>query len=198
MNIAAQIRARLAVAALAALVLCLPALADQPDPGAETSGAAGRSVSGLGGPPITLSGGAPSIDILLDEFLAAVERKDLAALERLRLTKEEYTRIIVPGQVKKGEPPLQTFEKANEVFWGMLNTRSRYTIESLVNEHGGRHYVRRQLQLTEPVREFAWYTAYGGVDLTVWDEKGQDYELVTGWIAKVEGAHKFIAFSRAD
>jgi len=193
-----QTRVRLTSAALAILLLCLPALGDDRPASASLPVAAGESAAVPTGPPIKLSGGAPSVDVLLDEFLAAVEHKDLAALERLRLTKEEYTRIIVPGQVRKGQPPLQTFEKANDVFWGMMNTRSRYTIESLVNEHGGRHYVRRQLEFTEPTREFAWYTAYGGVELTLWNDQGQDYELATGWIAEVDGSYKFIAFSRAD
>jgi hypothetical protein len=150
-------------------------------------------------PPITLTGGAPSIDTLLDEFLAAVEQKDKDALHRLRLTKAEYTEIIVPGEVPTGQPPRQTFEQVNDVFWGMLDTKSRYTADAIVNDFGGRHYVERQLELTygNP-REWAWYTGHGEVRLRLKDETGQPYELRTGWIAEVDGRFKFIGFNWDD
>jgi hypothetical protein len=163
---------------------------------AEGRSAASSAATPPAGPPIQLSGGAPSVDKLLDEFLDGIERKDVAALHGLRLTKEEYTQIIVPGEVPKGEPPRQTFDKVNDVFWGMLNARSRYTLDAIVNKFGGRHYVKRQLEFTEsPAKEWAWYTGHGEVRLWLWDEAGLQYELRTGWIAEVGGTYKFIGFN---
>src|SRR5512144_729635 len=53
--------------------------------------------------PIGIDGGAPSLDELLSEFLDAVERRDTEAMNRLRLTKDEYQRIIIPGTVPPGQ-----------------------------------------------------------------------------------------------
>ena len=169
------------------------------EPAAPAAAAPASAAAASSKPPIGLSGGAPSIDALLDQFLAALEQKDTQALERLRLTKEEYTQIVMPGTVTKGQPPLQTFEKANDVAWGLLNARSHYTLEAMISGYGGRHYVKRQLEFSEsPPREYAWYIAYGGTRLTLWDEQGEAHELSTGWIADVDGSHKFIGFNRSD
>ena len=54
------------------------------------------------GPPITFTDGAPSVESLMDQFLDALARQDEAALTRLRVSKEEYTRIIMPGQIGGG------------------------------------------------------------------------------------------------
>jgi hypothetical protein len=169
-------------------------------PAAGGAAAAAARVADAGArPPIALTGGAPSIDELLDEFLTAVEQRDKDALHRLRLTRAEYTEIIVPGEVPKGQPPRQTFEQVNDVFWGMLDTKSRYTADAIVNDFGGRHYVERTLELTyRNPREWAWYTGHGEVRLRLRDETGRPYELRTGWIAEVDGRFKFIGFNWDD
>jgi hypothetical protein len=146
-------------------------------------------------PPRSLSGGAPSLEALIDEFLAAIEERDKEALHRLRLTKEEYTEIIVPGEVPKGQPPRQTFTEVNDVFWGILDTKSRYVADMLVSTYGGRHYVDRRLELTKGTREWAWYTGHGELRLTLSDAAGEEVQLRSGWIAEVGGRYKFIGFN---
>ena len=147
-------------------------------------------------PALGLSGGAASIDALIEQFLAALKAGDTAALHRLRLTKEEYVGIIVPGEVAVGQPPRQTFEKVNDVFFGMLDSKSRYTADALVQGFQGREFVSHRLRLTEGTRPYAWYTAHGQVRLTLVDADGKESELATGWIAEVDGRFKFIALNR--
>lgn len=146
-------------------------------------------------PPAGLSGGAASIDALLDQFLAAVTAGDLEALNRLRVTDQEYGSIIVPGMVAKGEPPRATFEKVNSVFFGMLNTRSHYAAQALIDRFKGKTLTRRELSFTKGVQDWAWYTARGDTFLVVTDEQGERYEFKTGWIAEVDGRFKFIGFN---
>ncbi|MBX3028483.1 hypothetical protein KF840_26615 [bacterium] len=146
-------------------------------------------------PPFGFTGGAESTEALLDQFLAAITAGDLEALHRLRVTKEEYGAIIVPGMTPKGQPPRTTFEKVNTVFFGMLDSRSRYAAKALVDRFQGKRIVSRQVTFSKPTQEWAWYTARGELRLVVVDDQGESYELKSGWIADVDGRYKFIAFN---
>lgn len=180
----------------AILVLSLLGMAAMPCAAAAERGSAVKQPEAH--PPRSLSGGAPSLEALVDAFLAAIEKQDHQALHRLRLTKEEYTEIIVPGAVPKGQPPRQTFAEVNDVFWGILDTKSRYVADMLVATYGGRHYVDRRLELTRGVREWAWFTGHGELRLTLSDAAGEKVQLRSGWIAEVGGRYKFIGFHSSD
>jgi hypothetical protein len=149
--------------------------------------------------PIGLGGGAPSIDALLGEFLDAVERQDVDAMHRLRVSKDEYQRIIVPGMVEPGAPPRRISEQPRELFWQINDRKSRYAAEAIAHQYGGRHYTSRDLRLTRGTREFAWYTVHGQIrlDLRALDLPGTA-ELRTGSIAEIDGRYKFIAFQWDD
>lgn len=150
-------------------------------------------------PPIIFLGGRPSVDALLDEFLSAVERKDLAALHKLRVTREEYLEIIVPGMVEKGQPPRRVSEEPREFFWKLLDRKSQYAAEAIVERYGGRHYVSRSLRYSKGSNEYAWYRTHGQVRLDLVDADAEGpFELRTGPIAEVAGQYKFIAFNWDD
>ena len=149
-------------------------------------------------PPFGFSGGADSLDALIDQFLAAVKAGDMDAVQRLRVTKAEYENIIVPGEAPKGQPPRQTFQKANDVFFGMLDSRSRYAAENIVDRFKGKEFVRRELELSKGTREFIWFTGRGEVRLTLFDADGNRALLKTGWAAEVDGRYKFIGFNWND
>ncbi|MFN8642885.1 MAG: hypothetical protein U0802_14995 [Candidatus Binatia bacterium] len=146
-------------------------------------------------PPFGLSGGADSQEALLDQFVAGLTAGDMDALNRLRVTQQEYGSIIVPGMVAKGTPPRTTFEKVNIVFFGMLDSRSRYALQALVERFKGKKIVRREVRFTEPTQEWAWYTARGDTALVLVDDQGERYEMKTGWIAEVDGHFKFVGFN---
>lgn len=146
-------------------------------------------------PPFGFTGGAASEAALVDQFLAGMLAGDLDALNRLRVTKEEYGSIIVPGMVEKGKPPRTTFEKVNAVFYGMMDSRSRYALQALVDRFKGKKIVRHEVSFTEPPQEWAWYSAKGDTFIVLFDEAGERYEMKTGWIAEVDGRFKFIGFN---
>jgi hypothetical protein len=180
------------------LVLCVLArpsfspAAESPTP---TAPVAVRTVWSGDEPPIGFTGGAASLDALIDQFLAAVKAGDLEALHRLRVSAAEYGSIIVPGEVPKGQPPRQTFAKVNDVFYGMLDSRSRYAAQNIVDRFKGRDFVRHELALSKGTREWAWYTGRGEVRLTLVDAGGEKELLKTGWTAEVGGRFKFIGFN---
>jgi len=146
-------------------------------------------------PKRQLANGAPSVDALLDEFLAALAAKDEQGLHRLRVTEVEYRQIIIPGTVKEGEPPRKVEAKPSEYFWRMLDQKSKDTGYVMMQRFGGQHYKRKEVTFTKGVRKFAWYTAIGEVRLQIEDEKGIEQVLPTGTIAEVSGRYKFIGFN---
>lgn len=144
---------------------------------------------------LRLQNGASSVDELLDRFLAALEKEDMASLNGLRVTKSEYLDIIVPGTVEKGKPPRQISEKPKEYFWGTMDFKAREFAKILTQRYGGRHYSRHQLRYTDPPKEYAWYNAWGQVRLDLTSgEEDKVYHLETGWIVEVDGQYKFMSF----
>ncbi len=142
-----------------------------------------------------LDGGASSIDALLDEFLIALQTKDVRALTRLRVTEAEYRTIIIPGTVKPGEPLREVAAAPSLFFWRMLDQKSEDVARVLFEGFGGRALARRELRFTKGTRQFAAYTAHGDVRLVVLNEFGEQRELRTGTIAEVGGQYKFIGFN---
>jgi len=146
-------------------------------------------------PPFGFTGGADSQDALLDQFLAAITSGDLTKLNGLRVTSDEYGSIIVPGMSPKGQPPRTTFAKVNAVFFGMLDSRSRYATQALIERFKDKKIVRREVTFTKPTQEWLWYTARGELRLVLFDDQGERYEMKSGWIAEVDGRFKFIGFN---
>jgi len=187
---------RVACLITACCLLALPSLSAAEAPAATPSPV--PTVWSGGKPPFGFTGGADSTDALIDQFLAALTAGDLAALKPLRVTQEEYGSIIVPGMVEKGKEPRTTFEKANQVFFGMLDSRSRYAAQALIDRFKGKKIVRREVSFTKPPQEWAWYNARGDLHMILFDDQGQSYEMKSGWIAEVDGRFKFIGFNWKD
>jgi len=142
-----------------------------------------------------LSGGAKSIDALLDAFLKALQAKDEQALTQLRVDHREYREVIIPGTVKPGQPPRNVPEETAEFFWSMINQKSLDVGYALMKNFGGHQYTRKEVTYSKGTREFGWYKAHGDVRLQLEDEHGAMRELHTGAIAEVDGRYKFIGFN---
>jgi len=180
----------------------LATIAAERGPSTKTEAAAGPQhidaapAAGPAGPPITFTDGALSIDALIAEFLDAVEHKDEAALHRLRVTKQEYQQIIVPGTAEKGQLPRQISEMPREFFWSLTDRKSRYAAENILQNFGGLHFTSHDVRFTKGVNEYLWYTAYGQVRIDLRRPENPDVmHLKTGTIAKVDDRYKFLAFN---
>ena len=141
---------------------------------------------------------APSVDVLMDEFVQALAKKDMDALTRLRVTRSEYTDLIVPGTVPVGQPLRSVSEQPKEYYWNLLDTKSHYYADNLVGLFGGRTYRNRELRFSRPTKEYAWYTAVGQVRLELQGDDDRTYHLLTGWLAEVDGKYKFISYEYND
>ena len=155
----------------------------------------GASVSEQAGVPFK---GAPSVDALVDQFVAGVAAKDTGTLHTLRVNEAEYRRIIVPGSAPVGKTPTYVADMSNEFFWRMLDQKSRDFLDVVLNDYGGHPLQRGQVTYTKKPRQYAWYRAYGEVRIPVSDGQGHTALLKSGWIAEVDGQYKFIGFNWDD
>lgn len=149
--------------------------------------------------PFEFEGGASSVEQLADRLLMALEANDESALHELRVTKDEYNRIVVPGTVEPGQPPRQSSDHAKTVFWNLLNQRSEDFARAMLAQFGG-----QPLQRTGPVQfagtphRYAWYDALGQLRIPV-NATTADAEMVrTGWAIGVNGRYKLIGLAWDD
>jgi len=151
----------------------------------------------LPGPDLPqLTDGAPSVEALLERFLAALAARDRDALDRLRVTETEYRTFIMPGNVAPGDAPRYLPDDTAAFFWSLLDTKSRYAELGLLDQLGGAHYRLTDHQFLKGTRQRAWYTVRGQLLLTLEDESGERHEVRTGSIAEMNGTCKFVSFVR--
>lgn len=160
------------------------------------AGITGGAIRPSDSPVPRLRGGAKSMEELLDRFQRGLEAKDRGALIDLRVTKDEYQNVIVPGSVKPGEPPQVLGEEAGEYYYSLLHTKSLYNRKALLREFGGKKLSVRSYRFEKGEKEYAEYRAYRRLVMDVVDGDGRSYELQTGSIAEVDGRFKFISYIR--
>ena len=139
---------------------------------------------------------APSIDDLVGRFLEALRARDRKALHALRVTKDEYVDLILPGSVPQGAPLRDWPAQVNDYYWSVLHTKSTYYEADIVAGLGGHHYTVEGVAYRKGTQTYATYTAHKQLALTVRDEDGNEREIRTGSIAEVNGRYKFISFIR--
>jgi len=143
-----------------------------------------------------LKGGASSTDDLIERLLVSLKNNDAAALRGLRVTQDEYLRVILPGSVKPGEPVRHWPDDASQYFWGQLDAKSIYSEEALLQLFGGHTYRVKAVRWDKGTQQYATYQAYKQLRLDLVGEDGQEAHLETGSIAEVDGRFKFISFRR--
>ena len=104
-----------------------------------SGGSTGASPSSNTASSYHLSGGESSIDGLLDKFRQALETKDKQLLRQLRVTRQEYLDIIMPGSVDENQPRATYNDTARNYFWGILNGKSIYVEANLLYDFGESH-----------------------------------------------------------
>lgn len=146
--------------------------------------------------PRGLTGGAASLDELVDAFLAELRARDREGLEALRVNEEEYRSILVPGSVDPGKPPQKMSEDGLRYFWTEMSQKSAAHREAILKAFGGRSLARVRYGFEKGVRDFAGYRAYEKLVLVLRDEKGAEVEIHTGSIVERDGRFKFASFIR--
>jgi len=145
-------------------------------------------------PQLEFTNASSSIEDLVDRFLRAVEAGNQQAVDSLRVTEDEYRKIILPGSVEPGEPPQNFSDEASQYFWGVLNGKSLYHRASMMHGYGGKKFKLKKIGYQKGIRKWEGYTAYEKLLLTLETEDGEEVVLPTGSIAEVGGRYKFVSF----
>jgi len=145
-----------------------------------------------------LSGGAASVEDLVDRLLQAIAANDEKALHALRVSEVEYRTVIVPGTVEVGEVPRRVDDTSTDLFWRMLDTKSRDFSRALLAENGGKKLVRKEVRFSKGVHRYGGYTAHGQVRVLVADAEGTERVIRSGTIAQVGERYKLISLSWDD
>lgn len=163
-------------------------------------GASRGVASGHGTPPsvrAAFTDGAGSIDDLVEAFVAALRLGDARAIERLRIGRDEYLDVILPGSVEPGEPlqPIDR-ERAGPYWWEHLSERSDLHRDDLVRIFGGRELELVDKRFAKGTKRFANHVAHRRLLLELRQADGETRHLQTGSVAEVNGRFKFISFVR--
>ncbi len=180
------------------IILCGLALAGAVACAAAANEAATAELRKLDTPPEHLTGGAGSLDELVALMMAALEKGDKDALHALRLTRDEYIDIIVPGYVAVGSPPREVDPKTSEFYWKLMDTKARYFADALVKKYGNRKYVSYETRLSEGVQEHPWYRDHGQLRIKALDEQQVLHHVAAGWVAEVDGVFKLHSYEYDD
>lgn len=85
-------------------------------------------------PVAELTGGAPARDVLVLEFLQAVEAGDPVAAQGLALSRAEFGWLYYPSS-PLGHPP---YDLGPELFWFTLDANGRKNLDRVLRRFGGR------------------------------------------------------------
>jgi hypothetical protein len=100
---------------------------------------------------------------------------------------------VLPGSAQPGQPAHAYDDDYSKFAWQKVNTNSVYAAAGIMRGYGGHKYKVKEVKYLRGRSEYAWYTAYKTVSLTLVDETGQEGELVLGSIADIDGQFKFIS-----
>lgn len=143
-----------------------------------------------------LAGGASSVDELIDKFAAALRTKDKEKLRSLRVSQDEYLKVILPGSIDEGAPRPRYTQEEQEYFWGLLNGKSVYVEANLMSSWGGRDIKVTAHDFRRGTKKYADYTAYKQLILKFKDGEGNEDAMKIGSIAELDGRFKFISYVR--
>jgi hypothetical protein len=144
----------------------------------------------------TVTGGADSKEALVRQFLDALEHDDAAALRALRVDREEYLTIILPGTVPPGQPLRKWRSEATQYFWGEIDSKCLYTEEALLATWRGHHWTVKEMTFDKGQQDYATYRAWKQTRLVLAGEDGKEARLETGSIAEIGGRYKFLSYKR--
>lgn len=145
---------------------------------------------------LRLVDGENSLDGLMEKFRQALETKDRPLLHRLRVTRDEYLTIIMPGSVEEGQPRAKYDKQAEQYFWSILDTKSIYGESNLLFAYGGKPLTLKSVEYRRGIKKYRDYTAYKQLTVTLDDGSTGPERVKIGSIAEVNGQYKFISFVR--
>lgn len=153
-----------------------------------------------------LTNTTPSIDVIGQKVLAAVQKNDYKELDVMRITEQEFRELIFPG-LPIGK--IEQWQKNFDFVWGDVNTKSKYGLQLVLGRYGGKKFsyvktifkrgvMQYETQSSVPFRKQS-YKAHESSRIIVKDENGTETELkLFGAIIEYRGKYKIMSFNVYD
>lgn len=140
--------------------------------------------------PRTLDHAHSSPEALARHFLKAVAAKDLTELRQMRITKDEFCRLVWP------ELPSSRIQNLSCDFaWDQATLRSEGGLYDLLPSHGGKRYELVSLSFAKGIDSYAGYKVLKEPRVVVKDESGRQQEVrLFGSMLEMNGQFKLFSF----
>lgn len=142
--------------------------------------------------PTGLGNSAPSMEVLLRRFVAAVERADTTALLEMALSRDEFGWLYYPTS-RLGSPP---YDLSPELYWYTVNSNGRTGLGRTLQDYGGRPlgFVRYACPTTPSIEGENWI--YDPCEVTLVSDTGDTLSArLFGPIVERHGQFKFLNFA---
>jgi hypothetical protein len=140
-----------------------------------------------------LAAGASSLEGLAEAVLDALASEDERELQRLRVTKDEYTTMLWP-EFPQSRPYLKT---PVEEVWGFHRAKCLGGGRELLREFGGRRYELEAVEFGT-AQEFTNFVKYDDVVLAVFDTTTQERRRINGVSSVVGRGSSYKVFIYRD
>jgi hypothetical protein len=130
-----------------------------------------------------------SVDELMTKLLAALEAKDLPAMENLRVTRQEHTDLLWPEFDAKNHNVDPDFA------WDMLNRRSHVGAGRAIGDYGGQALTLIGVEFTRDLERYPSFVLHRGTILHARTQTGEMLNLVfLGSVVELDGQFKLLSY----
>jgi hypothetical protein len=134
-----------------------------------------------------------SLDEVALAALAALERKDAAALQDLRITKREYVELLFP-EFPMARDPRNTVTP--EFAWFLLDSKSRSGLNEALQDHGGQRLELLEVIVSEGIEEYDSFRLHKKVKLRVGSPEKDEEAVIRlfGSVVELDGQFKILSY----
>jgi hypothetical protein len=149
------------------------------------------AAAAVGCGPTPLSDAQPSAEALARVVMAAVERRDEAALRRLAISEDEFRDRVwpsLPAARPERNMPMS-------YVWGDLRQKSDGGLRSVLAEHGGQRYTFEKIRFAGETTDYAAFRVHREAVFVV--RRGSDGPIelrLCGSMLESDGAWKIFSF----
>jgi hypothetical protein len=130
-----------------------------------------------------------SIDDLAQRVLTAIESKDIATLDALRINRDEFKKYLWP------EFPASTNHTPFDFAWDNLNGKTIKGMTRVIADIGGQEFRLVGVTFEKETEKYSTFTIYTSAVLDVTDPNGNKKQLkFCGSIVERNGEYKFLSY----
>ena len=128
---------------------------------------------------------------LAQRVLLALQMRDQAMLESLRISEQEFGRYIWPGLPASRPERNVPFDYA----WGELDQKSRMSLHRLLSRYGGKRYRLLQVDFAGESTRYGSYVVHRASRLNLMNDRGEQRKLALfGSVVELDRQFKLMSY----